>query len=339
MNALGPSRYREAYERWHADPAGFWAEAARRDRLDQARPDTVFDADGRDLRPLVRRRALQYLPQRRRPPCGGGPRRAGGDRLRQPRHGHAAHADLCGAAARDRRPRRRPAGSRRRQGRSGHPVHADDPRGGDRHAGLRPHRRHPFRRLRRLCAEGARDPHRRCRAQDHPVGVVRHRAEPGRAVQAAARRGDRALAREARCLPDPAAAAGGGRSRRRPRPRLAGHGGGREGRRQGRRLRAGRRHRSALHPLHVGHDRAAERRRARQRRPYGGPEMVDEEPLRARSRRGVLDRLRCRLGGRPFLYRLRAAAARLHEYPLRGQAGRARRMPAPSGGSSPSTAP
>ena len=43
MNALGASRYREAYERWRADPAGFWAEAAR--EIDWIRPaDTVFDA-------------------------------------------------------------------------------------------------------------------------------------------------------------------------------------------------------------------------------------------------------------------------------------------------------
>ena len=40
------------------------------------------------------------------------------------------------------------------------------------------------------------------------------------------------------------------------------------------------------------------------------------------ARRGVLDRLRCRLGGRPFVHRLRAAAPRLHHGHVRGQAGR-----------------
>ena len=40
------------------------------------------------------------------------------------------------------------------------------------------------------------------------------------------------------------------------------------------------------------------------------------------ARRGVLGRLRRRLGGRPFLHRLRAAAARLRPRALRGQAGR-----------------
>jgi propionyl-CoA synthetase len=44
MNAPGASRYREVYERWRVDPAGFWAEAAR--EIDWIRPaDTVFDAD------------------------------------------------------------------------------------------------------------------------------------------------------------------------------------------------------------------------------------------------------------------------------------------------------
>ena len=51
-------------------------------------------------------------------------------------------------------------------------------------------------------------------------------------------------------------------------------------------------------------------------------EMVDGERIRRQAGRGVLGGLRRRLGGRPFLYRLRAAAAWLHDDPLRGQAGR-----------------
>ena len=50
--------------------------------------------------------------------------------------------------------------------------------------------------------------------------------------------------------------------------------------------------------------------------------MVDEESLRRRARRGVVGRLRHRLGGRPQLHRLCAAAARRDHDPLRGQAGR-----------------
>ena len=82
------------------------------------------------------------------------------------------------------------------------------------------------------------------------------------------------------------------------------------------------RHRSALHPLHLGHDRHPEGRRARQRRPHGRAAMVDAESLRRQSRRDLVVRLRHRLGGRPQLHRLCAAAARRDLDPLRGQAGR-----------------
>ena len=51
------------------------------------------------------------------------------------------------------------------------------------------------------------------------------------------------------------------------------------------RARAAARHRSALHPLHVRHDRHAQGRGARQRRPHGRAEMVDAEPLRRRAGR------------------------------------------------------
>ena len=54
--------------------------------------------------------------------------------------------------------------------------------------------------------------------------------------------------------------------------------------------------------------------------------------------RSVLGRFRRRLGGRPLLHRLRAAAARRDDGALRGQAGRHARRRARSGGSSPSTA-
>ena len=148
-------------------------------------------------------------------------------------------------------------------------------------------------------------------------------AQPHRALQAAARRGDRARRAQARRLPDPAAPAGAVRPRRRPRLRLGktarrGH----RVRALGVGLRADGRDRSALHPLHLGHHRPAQGRGARQWRPHGRAEMVDEKSLRRRSRRSVLGRLRRRLGGRPQLHRLRAAVPRLHHDPLRGQAGR-----------------
>ena len=52
-----------------------------------------------------------------------------------------------------------------------HPLYADGAGGGVRDARLRAHRRHPFGGVRRLRAEGARDPHRRRQAQAHPLGV------------------------------------------------------------------------------------------------------------------------------------------------------------------------
>jgi len=49
----------------------------------------------------------------------------------------------------------------------------------------------------------------------------------------------------------------------------------------------------------------AERRRARQWRPHGGAQLVDEIPVTGCARRGILGGLRRRLGGRPQLHRLR----------------------------------
>ena len=101
-------------------------------------------------------------------------------------------------------------------------------------------------------------PHRRCDAEGDPVGLSCG-IEPGRVVaykplldEAI----DLARHKPQACLIFQRPQAGGG-SRRRPRSRL-GHA--RDATMRGgpsRRLRAGRRHRSALHPLHLGHDRPA----------------------------------------------------------------------------------
>ena len=56
--------------------------------------------------------------------------------------------------------------------------------------------------------------------------------------------------------------------------------------------------------------------------PRGRARLVDAQHLRHAPGRGVLGRLGHRLGRRPLLHRLRAAAGRLHHDPLRGQAGR-----------------
>jgi len=74
----------------------------------------------------------------------------------------------------------------------------------------------------------------------------------------------------------PAAATVARRTRTRPRPRL----GGSDGRRARRRLRAGGRHRSALHSLHLGHDRPTERYRARPGRPCRSAAVEHAQHLR-----------------------------------------------------------
>ena len=144
---------------------------------------------------------------------------------------------------------------------------------------------------------------------------------------------------QARGLPHPAAPAGGGGARRRPRPRLG------DAARRGARVARSVSDcvpvlgdRPALHPLHLGHDRHPEGRGARQRRPHGRAQLVDAEPLRRRARRGLLGGLRHRLGGRPLLHRLRAAVARLHHRSSTRASRSARPTPARSGASSPSTA-
>ena len=87
-------------------------------------------------------------------------------------------------------------------------------------------------------------------------------------------------------------------------------------------LRAGAGDRSALHSLHLRHHRHPEGRGARQWRASGRAEMVDVQPLRRQARRGLVVRLRHRLGGRPQLHRLRPAAAWRDLDHVRGQAGR-----------------
>ena len=85
-------------------------------------------------------------------------------------------------------------------------------------------------------------------------------------------------------LPDPAARPAALRAEGSTRPRLC------RGRRRARRrrppgrLRAGGRHRSALHHLHLGHDRPAQGHRARQWRPHGRAQMDDGERVRRASR-------------------------------------------------------
>ena len=62
------------------------------------------------------------------------------------------------------------------------------------------------------------------------------------------------------------------------------------------------RHRPAVHPLHVGHDRPAQGHRARQWRAHGRAGMVMTNHYGVRPRRDVLGGFRRRLGGWPLLH-------------------------------------
>ena len=208
------------------------------------------------------------------------------------------------------------------QRRPRHHLHAAGAGSCDRHARLRAHRRGAFGGVRRLCGEGTGDAHRRRRAETHSFGELRHRAGTHRQVQAAARRGDQPVEGEAAGLHRAAAAAGDLLTGRGPRSRLGRAAKAGDRGEEDRRLRAGRCDRSALHPLHVRHDRHSEGRRARQWRPSGRAEVVDVQPLWREARRGVVVRLRYRLGGRAFLHRLRPADSWRDLDHVRGQAGR-----------------
>ena len=259
-------------------PGRFLGRAGRRDRLDEALGQGARRRQSA-LLSLVPRRRTQCLPQCARPACRRWPRRAGGADLRLAAHQHQEDLHLSRAARSGRAHRRHDRGPGRGQGRPCHPLHADDPRSRYGDARLRSDRCHPFRGVRRLRGQGTVEPHRRLRAQADPDRLVRHRADAHRAVQAAGRSGDRAGGSQgAEGYPAAAAAVcrdDGGRSR----PRLgrgAGHG-------PARAVRAGQGDGPALHPLHVGHDRAAQGRRARHRRLLRGARLVDEEPLRRRA--------------------------------------------------------
>ena len=201
------SRYHEVYARSMRDPEGFWGEAAQ--AIDWIEPPKkIFDPACRRLRPLVRRRRLQHLLQRDRPPCRGAAARDQpaiiyDSPVTQTKR-TITYAELLDEVQTLAAVLR---GFRRRQGRPRHPLHADGAGSAVRDARLRAHRRRPFGGVRRLRGERARDPHRRRQAEADPLGELRHRARPRRPLQAAARRGDRACRARSRGLPDPAAPA------------------------------------------------------------------------------------------------------------------------------------
>ncbi len=304
MNIQNNSRYHEVHARSLSRPRGLLGRGGARDRLDRAGQEDLRSLDGR-LWPLVRRRRGQHLLQRARPPCRGRPRRSGGADPRFAAHQLDLEIHLCRDAEGGADARRHHAGFRRRQGRPRHPLYAAGAGSGVCDAGLRADRRGAFGGVRRLCGEGARHAHRRRQAETDLLGELRHRARPHRAIQAAARRGDQAFQRQAAGLHHPAAAAAGLRTRR-PAAITTGRrcAAPRSPPARPRRLRAGAGDRSALYSLHLRHHGHSEGRRARQWRASGRAEMVDVQSLRRQARRGLVVRLRHRLGGRPQLHRL-----------------------------------
>ena len=301
------------------DPEVFWAERA--ELIDWMRAvehgATIRAAASR----VVPRRQAQRDVQLHRPPRPLRPPQQGGADLGG-RGRRRAHLHLQPPLPRGEPLRQRPAASRRGEGRPGHPLHAAGPRGHHHHAGLRAHRRHPLawstpawapRRLRsRIVDSGAKvivasdftfrrgkkialKPTVDEAVRDLTFGGARRRPPPRFAP------GRRALCfRErarARLLRHPAGA-------RDPLP--AGADG----------LRA-----PAVHPLHLRHHRAAERRRPRHRRLHGRGELPVARLLPDRRARHLLEHLGHRLDRRPFVHRLRAAVDRRHRVLPRGRAG------------------
>ncbi len=173
-------------------------------------------------------RDAEHLLQLRRSPRAGGARRAGGADLGQSDDRAGRDLQLPADAVAHREAGRRAGSIGCRSRRSGGDLPADGAGGGDRDAGLRAAGGDPFRGVRRLRRGRACLPHCRCQAEGDRRRVLRPRAGTGGEVQAAARRGDRALAAQAGCVPDPAARCGTRQADpgARPRPRRGRGGGG-----------------------------------------------------------------------------------------------------------------
>ena len=208
----------------------------------------------------------------------------------------------------------------RQERRPRHHLSADDSGSGLRHAGLRAHRRHPFRGVRRLLAGFARRPHRGLQVERRHHRRRRFARRPQGAAQGQYRCGDRqgrriwtfGRSRHRGQAHRRAGRHGSGARRLVPRGRRHGHG--------GMPVRGDERGGSAVHPLHLGLDRAAEGRAAHHRRL--SRLRGDDAPIRLRlsRRRHLLVHRRRRLGHRPQLHRLWTARERCHHVDVRRRA-------------------
>ena len=177
------AKYRELYAASVKDPVAFWGEQGKRIHwftpYTKVKNTTLRPAQRLDQ--MVRGRRHQRRLQLPRPALGDA-RRPGRHHLgrRQPQRRQEDHLSR---ALRGGLPlRQRAEGARRQEGRSRHHLSADDPGGGLRHAGLRPHRRHPLGGVRRLLAGQPGRPHRGRRLD----GDRHRRRGPARRPQGAA---------------------------------------------------------------------------------------------------------------------------------------------------------
>ena len=273
---------------------------------------------GPAVRQVVRRRQAQRLLQLPRPP-----RRGRAAATRSPTTGRAspatpARSPTPSCYAEVQRFANVLKGLGVEQGRPGRHLHADDPRAAGRDAGLRPDRRRPLGRVRRLLVRRAARPDQRRRGQG-----PRHRRRglaPGRAVPLKAN-ADEALAAT------PVDRARGRRAAHRDRRRRwstgRDHWYARPHGRRGGRLpgRADGRRGPPLPALHLGHDGQAQGHHAHHRRLPDPGRLHPQVRLRPAPRhRRLLVRGRHRLGHRPQLHRLRAAGQRRHVGDVRGHA-------------------
>ena len=147
------AKYREMYERSVKDPDGFWAEMAERLDWSRSRPGSRTPRSRATSRSAGSRTASStsattastaIWPQRGRSDRDHlGRRRPGGRAARSPTA--SCTTKVCRLA-------NVLKAHGRQEGRPGHHLPADDPRGGLRDAGLRPHRRRPLGGVRRLLA-------------------------------------------------------------------------------------------------------------------------------------------------------------------------------------------
>ena len=280
------SRYHEVYARSLRDPRGVLGRGCPGDRLVRA-ADHVFDGGagvyGRWFVGATCNTCYNAIDRH----VARRPRQPDRADLRSPGHQHDAHLHLQRAAGRDRDARRRAAGFRRQQGRPRHHLHADG--AGSACSPCSPAR--GIGAIHSVVFGGFAAKELATRIDDCKPKLIlsrklRHRARARRAVQAAARSGDRARAATSR---RPASSC--------------------NGRKRGDAVRraaiidwarcASRAREPTGDCVPVPpptrstsstrrDDRHSEGRRARQWRPHGRAEMVDEKSLRRRARRGLL---------------------------------------------------